>query len=536
MNKVALLFAGILLTSECLQPLQASNIEVSGNVSGSWTADTVFVLGDLNVESGNLLTIDPGTLVLFTGHFRFTVFGSVLASGTETDPVRFSISDTTGFSDTLSASGGWHGFVYEHLAPATDSSLFDFCRFEYGKAFSADTFGMYGGAFRIFGFGKIAFRNCTFENNMAIRWGGAVFAKNSDITFTSCTFTGNRCGLALFPWGYGGGFCSVESEPVVAGCYFEGNSATGYGGGASFEYSDPQVHNNIFYNNFGGLAGGFGFLRSTPTRVVSNNLVYSNTARFFGGGVACNRSNTVFSNNTIVNNQSIYGGGFYCNDSAVPVLYNTILRGNSGFGHEVYIWDVRSAPSFIYCNVEGDTSDFEGSGTHEGYAGIFENNIDEDPLFRGTGDFPYALPPGSPCVDAGTPDTSGLQLPATDLEGLSRVYNGLVDIGAFEWNPGQGTMSLTKASTCITAFPNPFREHTLIRVTGLQGPSCRVKIYDIYGRILWDQGELKVITGGVELNIPSETMAGIFTYAGIYMVEYNNHFSKGSLKLIKIQQ
>jgi hypothetical protein len=536
MKKLVVLIITLILASMHPSILQATSLEVSGPVSGSWSVDTVFVTGDIKVESGESLTIGPGTLVLFTGHFKFTVLGSVVAAGTENGLIRFSISDTTGFADTLSATGSWHGFVYEHLSFATDSSVFEHCLFEYGKAFSADTFGMYGGAFRIFDFGRIAFRNCTFSNNLAIRWGGAVYARNADISLTSCTFERNRCGLALFPWGYGGGICSVESEPVVVGCWFEGNSATGFGGGASFEYSDPELHHNVFYDNFGGLAGGFGFLRSTPARVVSNNLVYANSARFFGGGAACIRANTMFSNNTIVNNQSMYGGGFYCNDSAVPVLYNTIIRGNSGFGHEVYIWDVRSAPSFLYCNVEGDTTDFEGSGAHEGYAGVYENNMDEDALFRGTGDFPFALQPGSPCVDAGTPDTSGLQVPITDLEGLIRVYNGRIDIGAFEWNPGQGVLSWKQAQAYITAFPNPCSELTLIRVSGLTGSHCRINIYDLNGCILWHSGELKVTGGQVELGILSETMTRIFTYEGIYIIEYDDHFATGSLKLIKNKQ
>ena len=45
---------------------QTTLIEVSGPVSGSWNADTVLVTGDIEVPSGELLTIGPGTLVLFS--------------------------------------------------------------------------------------------------------------------------------------------------------------------------------------------------------------------------------------------------------------------------------------------------------------------------------------------------------------------------------------------------------------------------------------------------------------------------------------
>ena len=529
-------FLFIILILLAFTGARADNIEVSGPVSGTWSADTVFVVGDIILNSGESLSIAPGTLVLFAGHYKFKVSGSVNAEGTESSPIRFTIADTTGHSDTLTTSGGWFGLEYEHLAAATDSSIFRYCVFEYGKALSADTFGMYGGAFRIFDFGKIAFRQCTFSHNMAIRWGGAVYAENADILVDGCTFTDNRCGLSLFPWGYGGGLCSVSSGPVVINTTFEGNIATGYGGGASFEFSDPELHHNIFTGNYGGLAGGFGFLRSTPSRVVSNNLVTGNAARFFGGGVACNRASPVFSNNTITDNHSSYGGGFYCNDSAVPLIYNSIIRGNTGFGHEVYIWDVRSAPSFFYCNIEGDTSGFEGSGAHEGFAGEYVNNIDGDALFRGAGDFPYALQPSSPCVDAGTEDTTGLQVPTTDLEGVSRVYNGRIDIGAYERNPGQGTGEQTASQITITAYPNPFRERLHIRGEGMKGTRCEVRITDLSGQTVACICDIPVTRGNFLIEADREVLQRILTYSNIYIITCYDLGNTYSVKLINAGQ
>jgi hypothetical protein len=115
---------------------QSSLVEVSGPVSGIWDSDTVLVTGDIVVQSGDQLEVAPGTLVLFEGHFTLTVKGSILAIGSTTDSICFSINDTTGFSDTLANSGGWHGFVYEHLEANADSSIFGYCIFEYGKALS----------------------------------------------------------------------------------------------------------------------------------------------------------------------------------------------------------------------------------------------------------------------------------------------------------------------------------------------------------------------------------------------------------------
>jgi hypothetical protein len=92
MKKLVVLIITLILASMHPSILQATSLEVSGPVSGSWSVDTVFVTGDIKVESGESLTIGPGTLVLFTGHFKFTVLGSVVAAGTENGLIRFSTS------------------------------------------------------------------------------------------------------------------------------------------------------------------------------------------------------------------------------------------------------------------------------------------------------------------------------------------------------------------------------------------------------------------------------------------------------------
>jgi hypothetical protein len=44
------------------------------------------------------------------------------------------------------------------------------------------------------------------------------------------------------------------------------------------------------------------------------------------------------------------------------------------------------------------------------------------------------LPVGSPCVNAGTPDTTGLGLGDTDIAGNPRIVGSAIDLGAFEYN------------------------------------------------------------------------------------------------------
>jgi predicted outer membrane repeat protein len=512
--KLSLLATAILY----IQTAWATSINVSGNVSGTWSADTVKVIGDLVVPAGEALIIEHGVRVEFQGPYQVVVKGHVIAIGTESSLIRFVISDTTGFSDTLSASGGWHGFFYEHLMSSEDSSVYKYCRFEHGKAFSADTMGMYGGAFRILDFGKISFMNCSFAHNFAIRSGGAIYARNANIRVERCEFFQNKCGLLVFPYGYGGAFCSVRSSPIVLNNYFIANNSTGVGGGASFEYSNPELLFNVFRENYSALGGGFGFLRSEAGRVVSNNLVQGNEAKFFGGGICCIRDYTVFSNITITGNLASMGGGFYCNDSAAPSLYNSIIYENIGFGNEVYIWDFLSAPNFYYCDIKGGPNAFEGSGGQQGYHGIYQNNLDTAVLFSISGQYPWGLEAGSPCRDAGTPDTTGLQVPLTDLAGNQRIINARIDIGAYEFGHGEWIAENYRDGAEIKVFPNPSQDMVHIKILNTVKELTGCSIFSVDGRLVRSISQSTVMGGSVELTWDLMNDQGVRVNPGLYII------------------
>ena len=64
---------------------------VCGNVSGTWTlaGSPYEATCDLTIPSGQTLTIEPGVVVRFTGHYKFWVEGTLLAEGTESDSIIF---------------------------------------------------------------------------------------------------------------------------------------------------------------------------------------------------------------------------------------------------------------------------------------------------------------------------------------------------------------------------------------------------------------------------------------------------------------
>ena len=107
----------------------------AGDVSGTWTKNSPYnINGEITIPDGSTLTIEPGVEVIFTGNYKFNVQGRLLAIGTETDTIFFTINDTTGFHHLTLPDGGWHGIKILDIASSNDSTIFEYCTFEYGKA------------------------------------------------------------------------------------------------------------------------------------------------------------------------------------------------------------------------------------------------------------------------------------------------------------------------------------------------------------------------------------------------------------------
>ncbi|MBI4648904.1 MAG: T9SS type A sorting domain-containing protein, partial [Bacteroidia bacterium] len=202
-------------------------------------------------------------------------------------------------------------------------------------------------------------------------------------------------------------------------------------------------------------------------------------------------------NNTISNNAANNGGALGCQYNSDPILYNSILWGNTATvsGPQVFLNDEDSDPNFYYCNVQDGTAAFGLNNCF--YTGIYENNIEADPLFvapsagSGTGydgvSADWSLQAGSPCIDAGTPDTTGLNLPATDIAGNPRIINGRIDIGAYEYFIVSISENLTGFQKLfgLTVYPNP--ANAQITVETLHATSLRdatVSIYDMQGQVV----------------------------------------------------
>ncbi len=276
--------------------------------------------------------------------------------------------------------------------------------------------------------------NCSFTGNTVTDSGGGIYNKGfSTPNISNSTFFENSSK-------YGGGISNANSSPNVNNCSFSGNYASWNGGGVrNNDFSTtPSFTNCTFSGNYAGNGGGI-FTSQSTAIVVTNCLFINNSTQYDGGGMyiaSCSPTvaNCTFSQNTASRN----GGGIIISGAFSPSISNTIVWNNtaSSSGNNIYN-QLGSTPTFSYCDIEGSGGSSSWVGATFGTNG--GSNIDTDPQFVGSGDYPYSILGVSPCSDAGD---NSVNSETTDIRGGSfgRTLDkdngtlGIIDMGAYEYN------------------------------------------------------------------------------------------------------
>lgn len=158
------------------------------------------------------------------------------------------------------------------------------------------------------------------------------------------------------------------------------------------------LNNCILTDNVGGIGGG------ANGGTLNNCTLAGNTAAVGGGAAYCTLNNCTLIGNRARN---FNGGGTY-----ICTLNNCILWNNY----------IRSGTINNY-----DKCTFRNTCTSPLPEG--DGNLSSDPLFLNAENGDFRLRSGSPCVDAGT---NAFAVGTTDVNGMSRIQNGTVDMGAYE--------------------------------------------------------------------------------------------------------
>lgn len=370
-----------------------------------------------------------------------------------------------------------------------------------------------------------------YEDEVDFIHGGGIAAYNTDmrnIQVKDCTLKFNNI-ISPHEGGYGGGMylinCTLE-HAEISGCLLIVESYMyGYGGGIYATSTDIldcdirkcKITNPGPYTSYGGGAhitnstlisstvdscyvttdGGGIYARNCEiiNCAITNNIAVSNGSSWgqpCGGGIVGingNIVNCLVARNEIRMNDgwNTGGAGIYCNSNVI----NCTVVNNKGahFSNGVSGGNLFNT---IIWGPENNSWDFEAEGYNcaiQSAINTPHGSIRLEPVNTGNEAgkyYPYFIDPESDwdlqikssCINRGT-SVLPASMPESDLAGRTRVFDGLIDIGAYESNSPLGY--LHKEPAGINVFPNP--ASTSFRLEGLEVPG-QISIYELSGKLI----------------------------------------------------
>jgi hypothetical protein len=506
-----------------------AQINVSGDVSGTWNADTVFVDGNISVPLNQTLTIEPGTIVYFTGEYEFNVYGTLIAEGTETDSIFFA-SDFHEIDTWPYYAGFWYGIVFHSTDEngQTPSSL-NYCNLKYAyPVWLEEMTNRYGGGL-VFYKSQINVSNTTFTD-----------CQDDDLTrgvFSAIYSEGNINGLSFLKtdsFDYKAGTLTLLSSEVTVDNLFMYEAYGVYIDSSNVEINNSNLDNCSPYAQHGSVNAvnsevgmtnceitnnnGIGILSKFSQFTIEYTLIKNNSAE---GGLFIESPST-FTNCEIIGNSSsglsfqseVNWGTTFTSEINNCVIAKNNLSGirflsrnnanitnctiadntnSSGWGGlitgEV---DTHLKNCIVYNN--GNTLDFQAGGLYT-YSIIQGNYVGSDtattnlenvdPLFRDAANGDYHLQSidcgynaDSPAIDAGSPAISDFVLDCAS----AGLETGLSDIGAY-------------------GGANNWWDKTVLPICHYQGDVSGVWDCDtvyVYGDVTIPEGDTLIITESVK--------------------------------------
>ncbi|MCK4652817.1 MAG: T9SS type A sorting domain-containing protein, partial [Candidatus Cloacimonetes bacterium] len=461
-----------------------------------------YIEGEISIPVGETLFIEPGVDVIFNGHYKFIVNGFIEAIGTEADSILFTAADPV---------TGWHSLRFIDVP---DSSHLSYCIIEYGNA-TGEIPDSHGGGICCVNSNPVI-TCCTIIDNTAEMSGGGIACEESNPQIINCILIYNSS-LASVGEGGGGGIAGFNSNPIISNCTIKSNIATYAGGGIVFSESNGIIEYCNVIGNTAYTGGGIACYSSNAT--ISYCLITDNNATTWdGGGIdAWGYSDITVINCTVSGNDAgMYGGGIDCMMSDMTMV-NTIIEGNTG-SEGVYFSDPGEVDILFSDFANNEEGDFGGS-VPTGLGDITQINANGDPaddflnifldpMFVDPLNGDFHILEGSPCIDAGYPNSP------PDPDGT------IVDIGRFYFDQtgiNDNTIVQTK-NYLLQNYPNPFNPETTIEYSIPQESKVDLKIYNIKGQkvktLVSEQlpvGEHSVIWNGRDSN-GNRVGSGIYFY------------------------
>ncbi|MDR2009342.1 MAG: T9SS type A sorting domain-containing protein [Bacteroidales bacterium] len=370
----------------------------------------------------------------------------------------------TGQASILSANGSINSYrrvLYQHSV-FTIETTWD------GFVLKNGYSGGGGGAYITTG---VTLNNCNIRDNTAWMGGGGVYCDLGG-TLNNCNIVNNT---TTGSYGNGGGVYCYKSC-ILNNCNISNNKAT---------YSD-RLGGGVYLN-----AGG-----------ILNNCNINNNTASRGGGICYGYGSTLINCNISNNKANSSGGGIYC--SSGGTLTNCIIWGNKKGEDFEQIYVYSGIHIVTYCAVQGGytgneniTLEADNSGTDENkfypfftnpttFVGAATNMAIANADWRITGE--------SACVNTGIPDTTGLNIPDTDIAGNPRIVNDRIDIGAYEHDGIAQSQTITWEQTFTDFIITP--EPVELTATASSGLTVSYTSNNENVAIIINGNELQIIGAG----------------------------------------
>ncbi|MGL6196074.1 MAG: DVUA0089 family protein [Thermoguttaceae bacterium] len=391
-----------------------------GGGGGLYNAKTLTVLnstlsGNSSIDSGGGIYNNDGTLVVenceIAGNSTDNQGGAIYSKSGVVQ-----ISDTIITANTAARNGG---------GVANDESECEFvdCSITLNSAISGG--GIYNES------GKITLTKNVVEKNIASNYGGGVYNYRGNLTVDESSISDNSASN-------GGGIYNSLNTAVVTKSTISGNAGNGiYSDDSIITFIDTVISANASQNNGGGIY-------SYNSKVTVTNCLVSGNSAAIGGGIDNSiLSSLVITGSTIAGNFASVGAGGILNNGSTK-LYNSIVAKNSTEIH------ITSGTVYATNSLIGDGTDSSlENGVNGNIVGSSASHIDPefvkipaiiDETTTGKNytskNWDLHLHNTSRAIDKG--DNSRVKYPdetdiVFDIGGKPRIFNQIVDIGAYEF-------------------------------------------------------------------------------------------------------
>ncbi|HPT72563.1 MAG TPA: DUF1565 domain-containing protein [Candidatus Cloacimonadota bacterium] len=300
--------------------------------------------------------------------------------------------------------------------------------------------------------------------------------------------------------------CAYDNDVILENILVH-NTTTNDDQNLAFDiwYTDGLIINNCIVDNLhidGNNANNIAYRILESDAVVRNCIISNCTA---GDGVVfmyqnVNEAESAY--NLDMSNMLIFNNSTLHNDVWAPYLvslhnhYNRMQMNNCTFGNNIsnasYPVQINGEADVRNCIFYNPAMNWDVAFlTNEGgiiYHPTISNSLlhhtvsalnlalltqseminNSNPLFLGsttdtlsiTQPGYYYLSANSPCIDTGTADTTGINLPAMDLAGNHRVWNNRIDMGCYEYGSepvsiDDHTSQAVSDKILLITYPNP---------------------------------------------------------------------------------